>query len=94
MTPLRTITSVKPVAGGRLNLTFDATPNKVDEIDLSAMLDQGGVFESLRDPAHFAAVEIGPWGRTLLWRGGADEVDLCADALWLMAHPDQHAASV
>jgi hypothetical protein len=94
MTPLRTITSIKPIPGGHLFLTFNTTPDKVDEIDLSAMLAQGGVFESLRDPSHFAAVEIGPRGRTLMWRVGADEVDLCADALWLMAHPDQHAASI
>jgi hypothetical protein len=82
---LYTITWVKPVTGGRLNLTFNATPNKIDLVDLSAMLAQGGVFEPLRDPARFATVEIGPRGRTLLWRVGEDVVDLCADALWLMA---------
>jgi hypothetical protein len=87
-----TITSVKPIAVGRLSLVFAATPTKTDEIDLSAMLAQGGVFEPLRHPAHFSAVEIGPSGRTLLWRIGKDEVDLCADALWLMAHPDAIAA--
>jgi hypothetical protein len=93
MTPLCTITSVKPGAAGRLFLTFNTTPDKVDEIDLSAMLAQGGVFETLRNPANFAVVEIGPRGRTLLWQVGANEVDLCADALWLMAHPDRHAAA-
>jgi hypothetical protein len=89
---LYAITWVKPVTGGQLNLTFNATPDKIDLVDLSGMLAQGGVFEPLRDPARFATVEIGPRGRTLLWRVGEDVVDLCADALWLMAHPDGRAA--
>jgi len=88
---MHTIASVKPAAAaGRLNLTFDYISNTVVEVDLSAMLAQGGVFEPLRDPARFASVKIGPRGRTLIWKlgGGADDVvDLCADALWLMAHP-------
>jgi hypothetical protein len=52
------------------------------------------VFEPLRDPKRFAAVEVGPRGRTLVWHVGEDVVDLCADALWLMAHPDADPPAV
>jgi hypothetical protein len=57
-------------------------------VDLSPILAQGGVFEPLRDPQVFATAEVEPDGRTLFWRVGEDVVDLCADALWLMAHAE------
>jgi hypothetical protein len=77
---------------GRLQVCFEdgSTPT----IDLSPILAQGGVFEPLSGSLQehrerFAAVEVGPRGRTLVWRVGDDIVDLCADALWLMAHPEE-----
>jgi hypothetical protein len=78
---------------GRLLLRFDDDDRLEfhDVVDLSGMLAQGGVFTPLRDPAVFARVQIGPRGRTLIWKiaeGEDDVVDLCADALWLMAHPE------
>ena len=88
---LHTITWVKPVSGGRLNLSFNDDPTKIELVDLAAILAQGGVFEPLRDPAIFAGVELGPDGRTVLWHVGEDVVDLDADALWLMAHPGDRA---
>jgi hypothetical protein len=85
MTKLHTITSAKRIEDGKFNLGihFD---DGFAVIDLSAMLDQGGVFAPLRDPARFAMVEVEPGGRAIFWRLGDDAVDLCADALWLMAH--------
>ena len=59
-------------------------------VDLSPMLAQGGVFQRLRDPNIFQSVKIGSDGRTLIWKvgdGEDDVVDLCADALRLMARP-------
>jgi hypothetical protein len=78
-----TITFVKPInpRRGTLQLFFDDASGPV--IDLSPLLKQGGVFEPLRDPKRFAAVEVGPGGRSLVWRIGEDVI-----ALWLMAHPD------
>jgi Protein of unknown function (DUF2442) len=80
--------------GGRLLLRFDdddrAEPT--DLVDLAAMLAQGGVFEPLRDPNLFMAVEIGPRGRSVVWHVGENVVDLCADSLWLMAHPNADPA--
>ena len=93
---VHTIAAVKTLGGRHLRVSFDDDPDAV-EVDLSPLLAQGGVFAPLRDPARFNAVEVGPRGRALLWRlpaahGEAGEiVNLCAAALWLMAHPDQPA---
>lgn len=100
MTKLHTIKELKLFGArdGRLYLRFDDDdrPQFHDVVDLSPMLAQGGVFAPLRDPAVFASVEIGPRGRTLIWKVGEGEddvVDLCADALWLMAHPEERSAA-
>jgi hypothetical protein len=91
---LHTIKWVKPLLPqpGRLQVCFEDDSAPV--IDLSPILTQGGVFEPLSGPLQehrerFAAVEVGPRGRTLVWRVGDDIVDLCADALWLIAHPEE-----
>jgi hypothetical protein len=88
MMKLHTITGVKPYDdAGRLLLRFDDDDRRelTSLVDLSSMLAQGGAFEQLRDPRRFMAVEIGPRGRTLVWHVGDDVIDLCADALWMMA---------
>jgi hypothetical protein len=87
---LHTIKYVKPGAAGQLFIAFDEDDVMVD---LAPILAQGGVFEPLRDPKVFEAAEVEPDGRTLLWHVGEDVVDLCADALWLMAHPGRSAAA-
>jgi hypothetical protein len=90
---LHTITDIKLYGPGdaRLLLRFDDKGPELNAIvDLSSMLAQGGVFQPLRDPNIFQSVEIGSEGRTLIWKVGEGEddvVDLCADALWLMARP-------
>jgi hypothetical protein len=43
-----------------------------------------GVFRAFCDPAFFAQVRVGDYGRSLEWPG---ELDLCADALWFEVHP-------
>lgn len=90
---LHTITDIKLYGPGdaRLLLRFDDKGPELNAmVDLSPMLAQGGTFERLRDPNIFQSVEIGSDGRTLIWKVGEGEddvVDLCADALWLMARP-------
>jgi hypothetical protein len=95
---LHTIKWVKavPQHPDRLQVCFEDDTAAV--IDFSPILAQGGVFEPLRGPlreqwARFAAVQVGPRGRTLEWRVGEDVIDLCADALWLMAHPEERMDS-
>jgi hypothetical protein len=50
------------------------------------MLAIGGVFDPLREPARWATVEITDRGRALVWHlPDGEDVDLCADALYLTA---------
>ncbi|HZK91801.1 MAG TPA: DUF2442 domain-containing protein [Stellaceae bacterium] len=44
-----------------------------------------GVFAAFADPAFFAQARVGEHGRSLEW---PNEIDLCADALWFEAHPE------
>ena len=62
----------------RLQLTFDDGVGGV--VDLSALVGKG-VFSLWRDPVAFQRVRIGSSGE-LVWD---DQVDLCADALYLKA---------
>ena len=84
-TTLHTITWIKPFSGGGLNLTFDDKP-EIESVDLSATLEQGGVFEPLRDQALFGTAEIGPNRRAVLWRISDRVIELSADDLWQMVH--------
>jgi hypothetical protein len=82
---LRTIQSAKPLAHKRIKLAWGDGAESV--VDLGPVLAKGDVFAFLHDPAAFNAVSVGPRGRTLVWRDPeGDEVDLCADALWHLAH--------
>lgn len=55
--------------------------------DMRPIIAGGGVFAALADPAVFSQVRVGERGRSLEW---PDEVDLCADALWFEAHPEDN----
>jgi hypothetical protein len=89
---LRTIQSVEPLPESRVQLKWG--DGSASEIDLGPILAQGGVFAFLGDPVAFNAVAIGPRGRTLVWRDPAgDEIDLCADALWRLAHAGETEAA-
>ena len=88
MMGLHTITMVKPLDEGQVQLGFDGDTT-FWIVDLSPMLAMGGVFEPLRDPFRFAAVEIADEGHTLVWHAPSgiedDDVDLSAEALYLSA---------
>jgi hypothetical protein len=85
---LHRITFVKPLDVGRLQLWFAGGPEGI-VVDLSAMLASGGVFEPLRDQARWNAVEITDSYHALVWHAPSgledDDIDLCADALYLTA---------
>jgi hypothetical protein len=49
-------------------------------IDFAPVAKRGGVFTKLSDPQYFAQVRITDRGRAIEW---PDELDFCADALWL-----------
>jgi hypothetical protein len=42
------------------------------DVDLSYLLDYGGVFEPLRDPAYFARLRADTEAGTIVWPNGAD----------------------
>lgn len=42
------------------------------DVDLSHLLDYGGVFEPLRDPAYFAQLRADPDAGTIVWPNDAD----------------------
>jgi hypothetical protein len=85
------ITAVEPLPQIRLRITWADHSESI--IDLRPLLARGGVFEVLAEQRQFEAVRIGERGRTLIWRDDeGDEIDLCADALWQMAHGKVSAA--
>lgn len=82
---LRTIQLAEPMPKSHVKLVWADGSESV--VDLGPVLAKGGVFAFLTDPAAFNAVGIGARGRTLVWRDPeGDEIDLCADALWRLAH--------
>lgn len=75
------IRSVTPQAAARLRLTY--ADGSTVEIDFAPLIQQGGVYAPLADPAFFARVGIGAGRRFIEWPGG---LDFCADALWRQGH--------
>jgi hypothetical protein len=59
------------------------------EVDLSYLLDYGGVFEPLRDPEFFRRLRVYPEGETIFW---PNEADIAPETLY--AHAQRHAAAV
>ena len=74
---VKKITSVEVLPNNQLRLRFDDGVAGV--VNLSAEVGQG-VFAPWTDAKVFASVKIGRAGRALIW---SDEIDLCADALYL-----------
>lgn len=78
---LRTIRSVTPAPNYKLRLTY--ADGETIVVDFTPVIQRGGVFAPLSDPAFFLQVSIGERGRYIQWPG---ELDFCADALWLEGH--------
>jgi hypothetical protein len=67
-TPL--LTDAQPLDGYGAHVHFaDGTTANVD---LSYLLDYGGVFEPLRDPAYFTRLRADTEAGTIVWPNGAD----------------------
>lgn len=69
MEQLVDITAVEVIGHYRLRLTFE--DGTVGDVDFTRR-EWRGVFESLRDPAYFARVEVDPEAGTITWPGGLD----------------------
>jgi hypothetical protein len=67
---LRDVIEVRPLTGHRLWLRFE--DGVEGELDIATLVTFEGVFESLADPATFAAVRVDPDLGTICWPNGAD----------------------
>jgi hypothetical protein len=78
MSALIKILDVEPLEGRSLRLTF--SDGAVKDVDLSALLDAGGVFAAIRDDrAAFEQVRVNPESQTIEWPG---QIDLDPDVLY------------
>jgi hypothetical protein len=67
-TPL--LTEAKPVGGYKVSVRFE--DGTAGEVDLSYLLEYGGVFELLRDPDFFRQLRADPQAGTIVWPNEAD----------------------
>lgn len=58
-------------------------------VDLSYLLEYGGVFEPLRDPEYFRSLHLDPEGGTITW---PNEADIAPETLYL--HAQRRAGAV
>ncbi|MCX5494331.1 DUF2442 domain-containing protein [Kaistia dalseonensis] len=75
------IVSVEPVRYPVLNVTFD--DGLAGELDLTGDIDNGTLFEPLKDRSFFDKVSIGENGRAVGWNLDhvGHEIDLGADSI-------------
>jgi Protein of unknown function (DUF2442) len=76
----------KPLEGYVVHVRFE--DGATADVDLSYLLDYGGVFEPLRDPPYFAQLRRDPEASTIVWPNDAD----IAPAT-LYAHTQQHTTT-
>ena len=67
-TPL--LTEATPQEGHLVRVRFE--DGTAADVDLGYLLDYGGVFEPLRDPAFFRALRADPEAGTIVWPNDAD----------------------
>lgn len=70
------ICSIAPQPDYRLRLTY--SDGETVTADFTSVVQQGGIFAPLADPAFFAQASLDERGRVVQWPG---ELEFCADAL-------------
>jgi hypothetical protein len=75
---------VTPTDGYGVHVRFEDSTSA--DIDLSYLLDFGGVFEPLRDPEYFRQLKADPEAGTITW---PNEADIAPETLY--AHAQRHA---
>ncbi|HEY7953097.1 MAG TPA: DUF2442 domain-containing protein [Solirubrobacteraceae bacterium] len=83
-TPL--LTEARPLNGYAVHVRFE--DGTAADVDLSYLLDYGGVFEPLRDPDYFARLCADTEAGTIVW---PNDADIAPETLY--AHAQQHAAA-
>ncbi len=64
------LTEAKPLDGYIVHVCFE--DGTTADVNLSYLLDYGGVFEPLRDPSYFAQLRSDPEANTIVWPNNAD----------------------
>ncbi len=83
-TPL--LIDAEPLSGYTVRVRFEDGTN--GDLDLSYLLDYGGVFEPLRDPDYFRELRVDPEAGTITW---PNQADIAPETLY--AHTQRHAAA-
>ncbi len=83
-TPL--LTEAQPLDGYTVHVQFEDGTRA--DVDLSYLLDYGGVFEPLRDPAYFAQLRADTEAGTIVW---PNDADIAPETLY--AHARRHAVA-
>lgn len=83
-TPL--LTEAQPLDGYNAHVRFE--DGTTADVDLSYLLDYGGVFEPLRDPTYFAQLRADAEAGTIVW---PNDADIAPETLY--AHAQQRAAA-
>lgn len=84
ITPL--LIEARPLDGYAVHVRFE--DGTTADVDLSYLLDYGGVFEPLRDPAYFAQLRADAEAGTIVW---PNDADIAPETLF--ARAQQHAAA-
>lgn len=72
-----TLTAVKALAGGLLQLTY--ADGEVMQVDIKPLIKQSPVLRPLTEPTLFRRAKLGEWGGSVIWN--ADVLELAADNL-------------
>jgi hypothetical protein len=83
-TPL--LTEALPLDGYAVHVRFE--DGTTADVDLTYLLDYGGVFEPLRDPNYFARLRADAEAGTIVW---PNDADIAPETLF--AHAQQHATA-
>jgi Protein of unknown function (DUF2442) len=70
----------KPTEGYAVHVRFEDSTSA--DVDLSYLLDYGGVFEPLRDPEYFRKLRADPNAGTIIW---PNEADIAPETLYARA---------
>jgi hypothetical protein len=70
----------KPAEGYAVHVRFEDSTSA--DVDLSYLLDYGGVFEPLRDPEYFRKLRADPNAGTIIW---PNEADIAPETLYARA---------
>jgi hypothetical protein len=83
-TPL--LTEAQPLDGYTVHVQFE--DGTTADVDLSYLLDYGGVFEPLRDQTYFARLRADAEAGTIVW---PNDADIAPETLY--AHAQQRATA-